>query len=147
MTHGNYRTLHWHEAIAEAAERDEILVTTDDVLVVNQGSEAAVAIHIVAEPKFWEHDEPKGYGVQLVRPRWLYGSEGHLFPLRWVGRLHELTVEELEAIPEDSPYWELIPENDSYLWSIPRMSGGHNPKPWQRCELSWWQAFRDPIPA
>jgi hypothetical protein len=141
--HGNYRRLHYTEAIAEAEANNEILVTTDDVLIVNQGSEAAVAIHIVAEPNFWEHDEPKAYEVQLVRPMWLYGSEGHLYPIRWVGRMHEFTDEELESATGDEQFWNLLPD-DIYLWALPKVPKWTE-KPWQRCELNWWQAFREPV--
>lgn len=121
MSHGNYRRVHYTEAIAEAEDRDEILVTLDDVLVINQGSEAAVAIHIVGGPNFWEHDEPEAYQVELVRPRWLYGSEGHLYPLRWVGRVDEPTDAEFETLAADEshPYWDLIPESGSFLWAVP----------------------------
>ena len=146
--HGNYGWLHYSEAIAIAEERDEILVTADDVLMIGEGGAAAVAIHIVAGPNFWEHDEPEGYSVELVRPFWMYGSEGHLYPVRWVGRVHELTNAELDAMTEDDPYWELIPEHGSYLWAVPKVPqfsktyyGG---KPWKRCELKWWDAFRQP---
>ena len=152
MSHGNYRRVHYTEAIAEAEDRDEILVTLDDVLVINQGSEAAVAIHIVGEPNLWEHDEPKAYQVELVRPRWLYGSEGHLYPLRWVGRVNEPTDAEFEilAADESHPYWDLIPESGSFLWAVPKVPAFSRmyseSKSWQRCELPWWNAFREVQP-
>lgn len=79
---------------------------------------------------------------RLVRPRWLYGSEGELSLLRWVGRLEDMSIEEMEALSEDNPYWgELIPEYGDYLWALPKTAYGGN-KTWQRCEIPYWEAFR-----
>lgn len=140
--HGRYRCLHYTEAIAEAEANEEILVTVDEVLVVNQGGEAAVAIHIVGAPKFWEQYEPQAFEVELIRPRWMYGSEGHLHSIRWVGRVHDLTDEDFENLPEGHPYWELIPESGAFLWAVPKFPK-FTDEPWQRCEIPWRQAFRD----
>ena len=144
--HGNYRRLHWTEAVAEAETNDEILVTTGSDLVINQGSEAAVAIHIVGGPKFWEQDEPQAYEVQLIRPRWLYGDEGHLYPVRWVGRVDELTDAEFDTVSDDDSYWNLIPEGCAFLWAVPKVPKFSNGKPWQRCEIAWWKSFREVQP-
>lgn len=132
--------LHYTEAIAEAERNKEILVTLDEVLIVNQGTRSAIALHIVGEPDYWTKDEPKGYCVELVRPSWLYGAEGHLHKLRWVGRVEELTDEELDAMSEEDPYWDLIPEHGNHLWALPKLSNGG--KPWQRCEIPWFDSFR-----
>lgn len=66
-------------------------------------------------------------------------------PERWVDRVEELTDDELNAITDADPYWELIPEHGSYLWAIPKIPGPwSNGQTWKRCELKWWQTFRDP---
>ncbi|QRY51791.1 hypothetical protein [Mycolicibacterium septicum] len=147
MTYGNYRRLHYTEAVAEAEERGEILVGLDEVLTCSSG-EGVVAIHIVAAPDFWTMDEPQAYGVELVRPRWLYGSEGILFPVRWVGRAYETTIAELDELGklsteelDASPYGQL-PDNDNHLWAIPKVPK-FSKQPWKRCELQWWRAFRE----
>lgn len=144
MGHGNYRTIHFREAIAEAEERGELLVGLDEVLWRCPGTESVQAIHIVGAPKFWEQDEPTAYRVELIRPRWMYGNEGHLHPVRWVGHLDEFTDEEFDEMErEDSPLSELLngnvlPEAHSWLWAIPKAD-------WLRCEIRWWETFRKPL--
>ncbi|WPH57788.1 hypothetical protein [Mycobacterium phage WXIN] len=147
LQHGNYRRLHYTEAVAEAEERNEILVGLDEVLVCQSG-EAIVAIHIVAAPLFWTMDEPQAYEVELIRPRWLYGSEGILSPIRWVGRNYDITAEELHELDkltheelDASPYGQL-PEIDGYLWAIPKVPQFSRTQPWRRNELAWWESFR-----
>lgn len=136
MSHGNYRRLHYSEALKEAVGNDEMLVTSDEVLWTGPGKGRGVtAVHVVTEPDYWTHDEPKAYIVELVRPMWAYGNEGHLNPIRFVCHVDELTADELDAMTEADPYWDLIPDG-SWLWAVPKGN-------WERCEIPWWNAFRD----
>lgn len=135
------RRLHYTEAVAEAEARGEILVGRDEVLTVREGKTSAVAIHIVVDYGTDYSAEPKGYAVELCRPSFMYGAEGILTPLRFVGRVEELTSEELDAMSDDDPYWDLIPDYSELLFAMPKVPG-FTEESWRRSEAPYWQAFR-----
>lgn len=141
--HGNYKQITHREAYDHWLENDSELVTVDSVVYRNGPGIGREVWHIVAPHDFFMMDEPIAYSVELVRPMWLYGSEGQLFPLKFLGRLSDewLDVCDEEWFPnEENGNIDPFPDG-SFLWELPNGSSGKDPQ-WKPVDWNWYEALR-----
>lgn len=143
--HGNYRMITHREAYEDSLARDYTMVGLDDVVYRGGPGIGRVALHIVAPDNFYQMDDPTGYQVQLVRPSWLYGDEGLLSELEFIGRLSDdwLDVHEEDWFPEDDPFSEY----SDFVWALPNAQYNFDTKefdsvPWKRVGWDWFEALR-----
>lgn len=130
MKHGNYRHVTHQQAYEESVEGNFTLVGLDGVY-----QQKGTMLHVVADERFYSQDEPQAYVVELARPNWLYGNEGLLRPIRFVGRTSDcwLDASEQEWFPgEDNDPFPLF--NDSWLWALPNQLTPYYDERWVEVE-------------
>ena len=134
--HGNYKRVTHQEVMEDAKKRDYTIVTVDSRIYRGSG-EGMVVEHIVAPDDFYQMDEPIGYCVELCRPRWLYGSEGLLRKLEFIGRLEDswLDLYKQGIITDDN---DPFPECGDFIWAMPNSYWNGTERvsfPWK--EVDW----------
>lgn len=118
MSHGNYRRITHEDALKLSIERDFTIVSLDSVVYRGAGK-ALEVLHIVAPQDFYKQDTPIGYSVQLMRPNWLYGSEGQLFELPFIGRVSDDWLDWFESVPNQTEINDPFPECCDFIWALP----------------------------
>lgn len=148
MSHGNYRRVTHEEVYQQSIEQDFTIVSLDSVVYRGSGK-ALEVLHVVAPHTFYKQDTPVGYSVQLMRPSWLYGSEGQLFELPFIGRLSDDWLDWLEALPEHAEIEDPFPECCDFVWGLPNQKRNpatheYDSYPWKHIERwDWWKDLID----
>lgn len=144
MSHGNYRRVTHEEVYQQSIEQDFTIVSLDSVVYRGSGK-ALEVLHVVAPHTFYKQDTPVGYSVQLMRPNWLYGSEGQLFELPFIGRISDDWLDWSDNHPDLSDDDDPFPECCDFVWGLPNQQWNSSTKsydsvPWKHTSSwDWWK--------